>query len=79
MAADENRTKVIADEIARYLVQRPHAADTVDGIRQWWLPRIRPDAVDTEIRQALDHLVQRGIVVANTLPDGNTVYRSTSK
>lgn len=79
MATDEGRIKTIEEEITRYLVQRPHAADTVDGIRQWWLPRMPLDAAADEIRQALERLVARGTVVASTLPDGTTIYRSALK
>lgn len=77
--ADEGRIKTIEYEITRYLVQRPHAADTIDGVRQWWLPRFPLDATADEIRQALENLVAKGVVVASTLPDGNTIYRSALK
>jgi hypothetical protein len=79
MATDEDRIKTIEDEIVRYWVQRPHAADTIDGIKQWWFPRRPLDAAADEIRLALDRLVRRGIVIADTLPDGNTIYRSALK
>jgi len=78
METGQERVNTIEEEILRYLLERPHAADTIDGIRQWWLPRIRLDAATSEIKQALEHLVLQGKVVASELPDGNIVFKKAS-
>lgn len=49
-------------EIIEYLRAHPSAADTVDGIIQWWLPLQRFETARNVIQQALDDLVERGII-----------------
>jgi len=39
----DNSVRATADAIARYLAAYPVAADTVDGVQQWWL---RPSGVE---------------------------------
>ena len=67
--------KTIADEIARYLEEHPDAADSLDGIRQWWLPRVRLDEATAQLEEALKELITRGIVVRQVMPDGRVLYR----
>jgi len=67
--------KTVADEIARYLYAHPDAADTLDGIRRWWLPRVRLEETAAQIEEALDELVRRGVVVRQVLADGTVLYR----
>ena len=78
MTADRDRVGIVEDEILRYLLRRPDAADTIDGIRQWWLPQIRLDTALSDIEQALSQLVLKGKVVASALPDGSIMYRNAS-
>ena len=68
----------VAEEIVRYLEEHPDAADTVEGIRQWWLPRLRLQEANAQIEGAIDELVERGIVVRESLPDGRVVVRHTA-
>ncbi|HZF20340.1 MAG TPA: hypothetical protein VE008_11610 [Burkholderiales bacterium] len=64
----------LAREVATYLSKHPDAADTVDGISRWWLARVRVEEATANVRQALDVLVERGVVVERRLPDGRVVY-----
>lgn len=50
------------EEIVEYLRAHPSAADTVDGIIQWWLSRQRYETAKDVIQKALDDLVEQGIV-----------------
>jgi Fe2+ or Zn2+ uptake regulation protein len=61
-------------EILRYLRARPQAADTVDGIVMWWLPRQRHEEAVDQVQHALDDLVARGLVERITLVDGTVLY-----
>jgi len=79
MAGDDGRVKAIEDEIVRYLLKRPHAADTLRGIRQWWLSRTQADDSDEDIQRALDRLVQRGAVTTIRLADGSVVYANAKR
>jgi hypothetical protein len=74
MAGDDQRVKMIAQEIERYLVTRPDAADTVEGVSRWWLARLGLDAADAEVEAALHLLVARRAILKTILPDGNALY-----
>jgi hypothetical protein len=65
----------IADEIARYLQDHPEAADSLDGIRQWWLPRLRLQEASAQIEEALQELLDRGVIGRQVMPDGTVLYR----
>ena len=64
----------LSGEILRYLRAHPQAADTVDGIVEWWLPRQRHDEAVDRVQHALDELVARGLVDKITLVDGTVLY-----
>jgi hypothetical protein len=76
MIDDRESVEAIAEEISRYLADRADAADTLEGIKQWWLARIRIEEAALRVKQALDSLVQRGVVLEEALPDGSVLYRS---
>ena len=65
----------IAEEIPRYLRDHPDAADSFEGIRQWWLPRVRFEEATASIEKALQELLERGVVVRQVMPDGTTIDR----
>jgi hypothetical protein len=74
-AQDDHRVASIAEDILHYLAKHPSAADSFEGISQWWLVRIRIEEATLEIQRALDRLVQGGLVVKDTLPSGQCLYR----
>ncbi len=64
----------VSDEIRKYLIQYPDAADTDDGIQRCWLPpwcRVPLDVV----RAALTQLVTEGFVTADEVVGGCVIYR----
>jgi Fe2+ or Zn2+ uptake regulation protein len=71
---DESGLPPPSDEILRYLRAHPQAADTVDGIVMWWLPRQRHEEDLDRVQRALDDLVARGLVDRITLVDGTVLY-----
>jgi hypothetical protein len=71
----ERGVNTIAEEIARYLRDHPDAADSLEGIRQWWLPRLRLQEAPAQIEGALAELVEKGLVVRQSMPDGTVLYR----
>lgn len=71
---DEPGLSRLSDEILSYLRAHPQAADTVDGIAQWWLPRQRQEEAGIRAQHALDLLVARGLVEKITLVDGTVLY-----
>jgi len=74
--SDEIKVTRIASDIARYLEDRPNAADTLDGITKWWLLRQRIEESDALVREALDHLISESVVVRKRNLDGDYVYSS---
>ena len=71
---DESGLVPLSHEILRYLRAHPQAADTVDGIVEWWLPRQRYDEAVDRVQSALDELVARGLMEKTTLVDGTVLY-----
>jgi Fe2+ or Zn2+ uptake regulation protein len=62
-------------EIIEYLRSHPEAADTVDGILDWWIPKQHYDNAKHEIQQVLHDLVQQGLIEEVVLGNGNQLYR----
>lgn len=65
----------IARQLLSYLSEHEGAQDTFEGIVEWWLleQRIRQRAA--EVREALDDLTARKLVVAREGRDARTRYR----
>ena len=67
--AKRRRLHKVARELAGYLAEHPDAADSLEGILRWWLPRLRLQEATKRIEDALDELIKEGIVERHTLPD----------
>lgn len=65
----------LAGEVLRYLQRHPNAADTVEGIAQWWIARQRLVETRAQVRAALDRLVARHLVEAADAANGRPRYR----
>lgn len=73
-ATDEGATDYVAREIERYLAEHPQAADTLEGVLDWWIWRQRLQVGGEQVRQALERLVAEGKVDCSTGPDGRMVF-----
>jgi hypothetical protein len=62
-------------EILDYLSAHPKAADTLDGILGWWLPRQRYERARKELLRALEELTARGLVERVRIENGTVIYR----
>jgi hypothetical protein len=60
--------------VIEYLRRHPHAADSLDGVVQWWLPRQRYETARERIGVALDQMVANGRLERRALPDGTAIY-----
>jgi hypothetical protein len=67
----------ISREICDYLHSHPAAAESLDGILDWWLPTHRNENAKNEILRALQDMVQRGLLVEAVLDNGSRRYRLT--
>jgi hypothetical protein len=75
MAGKPTATESVAREILAYLTKRPSACDTLDGILQWWLPRIRLEEATETVEQALVLLERRHLIDRVALAAGPVMYR----
>jgi hypothetical protein len=64
----------VALKILRYLLDNPHAADTANGILEWWLLKQSIWEQQSVVERALDALVERNLVLAVTSADGRKHY-----
>jgi Fe2+ or Zn2+ uptake regulation protein len=65
-------------EIIEYLRRHPEAADTVDGILDWWMPTQRNENAKNEIQHALREFVEQGLIEEVALGNGHRLYRLAS-
>lgn len=65
--------------ITRYLRAHPNAADSVEGIVQWWLPEQHKPVDMDGLQQALDYLVETREISKTELLDGRMLYTSHTK
>jgi hypothetical protein len=60
--------------LRQYLERNPDAADSLDGIRRWWLPQSLQSVGNERLQVALDGLVASGEMQVRCLPDGAEFY-----
>lgn len=60
-------------QLTAYWLAHPLAADTLDGICQWWITDLLISRSNVE--SALNWLTQRGVVAAQHAADGRVRYR----
>ena len=58
--------------LEHYCADHPNAADSVEGVRRWWLAD--PAIPLSDVEAALASLVERGLLDVRRLPDGTDVY-----
>lgn len=61
--------------IEAYLASHPQAADSAEGVAQWWLGSPTPAVAMQDVERALLALAQRGVVRRAVLADGTSLYR----
>jgi Fe2+ or Zn2+ uptake regulation protein len=64
----------LARKIERYLQAHPRAADSLEGVVQWWLPATKTEWEAAQVQRALEHLVNKGVVRKTVLLDGRILY-----
>ncbi len=69
----------LAQEIKKYLRAYPRAADTVEGVARWWLTRQRYEEALKRVQDALDLLVEQGVVTKRIAAGGKVVYFSARR
>jgi hypothetical protein len=69
----------IADEILGYLRTHPQAADTLEGVVQWWLIQRRYLRGLAQVQAALALLIERGLVVERIGADATRLYSAADE
>ena len=72
---NEMRRSQIAQAILDYLLEHPDAQDTLAGIAEWWLPAEKKVTRLAIVKEALDHLVAKALVLERKGKDLQTHYR----
>ena len=78
MGEPPDASVAIAEAILRYLALHPDAADSEDGIADWWMPEMGVGTSARAVAEALRSLHREGLVERETLPDGRVIYRANS-
>jgi len=68
------RSDTVSRAILRYLVKYPDAKDTLEGIRDWWLPGDFVNREKLTVQDALDVLVSRGWVTEGRRGSSEKIY-----
>ena len=62
-------------KILRYLEQHPNAADTLEGIVEWWVPKQSIYEEERVVQQALDQMVKEKLILTTETSDARKHYR----
>jgi hypothetical protein len=66
----------LRDEIMRYLSTHPDAADTIDGILDWWLPSGSYDRNErNNLLEVIKDMVKHGYIEAVPVGEEEKLYR----
>ena len=61
------RIQSVATEISRYITKRPNAAETAEGVTNWWISRQRIEESVEVVENALEYLVAEKSLVKREL------------
>lgn len=79
MDADQEAVHAVADALRRYLVANRRAADSIEGVRRWWLPASLGKQSAHVVEAALERLVTSGELSRRRLPDGRPLYAAVQR
>lgn len=65
----------LAAEVVRYLRRHPGAADTVEGIAEWWVAKQRLEDTLERVQAAVERLVADGVLEPTGGAAGRPRYR----
>lgn len=74
MEKDGYKVDELIIQIIAYLTEHPKAADSLEGVVQWWLGMSHDECVKEDVKSALSVMEQRGIIKKRILADGKDIY-----
>lgn len=63
--------------ILAYLRCRPRAADTVEGIANWWIAQQRLNESVEEVQRSIETLKAQGLISERKGPDGRSIFTAS--
>ncbi|MGD9006406.1 MAG: hypothetical protein PVG41_00730 [Desulfobacteraceae bacterium] len=69
----------LANTIRQYLSAHPDAADTLEGVVNWWLLRQRYERAVAMVSEALELLVQQGDLTKIKHQGSPTIYKLSER
>ena len=72
-------TQQIIYHILAYLAEKPDAKDTLTGISGWWLSELSWRPTDAAVKNALDKLIDKKLILAEEKKDTETLYKFNSQ
>jgi Fe2+ or Zn2+ uptake regulation protein len=72
---ERDATQKVAAKILRYLAEHPNAADTSDGILEWWLLKQSISDEERVVERALASLVEQKLICKVEAADARKHYR----
>lgn len=64
----------LIQRIQAYLLAHPNAADSLEGIAQWWFGEEEGVPNFGQVEDALNELIKSGVVQIRTNVDGTVIY-----
>lgn len=62
--------------ILGYLLDHPHAGDTLEGIVEWWLLHQKIRFETRNVSHAVSELIAEGLIVTHKGPDSRIIYKA---
>lgn len=75
MSGGDDLVQGVTQALLDYLATHPGAADSIEGIRRWWLPAQLAAVRSADVEAALQRLVRAGVLSRRELPDGRVLYK----
>jgi Fe2+ or Zn2+ uptake regulation protein len=75
MANGESDIAKVREAILHYLQNNANAADSLEGVMNWWLPPAYEKVDVAGVEQILEQLIVEGLVRKTSLVDGTILYR----
>ena len=74
-----NKKEEISEQIVKYLQKNPDSGDTLEGIARFWLKFEKIDQSVDDVRDALEMLIEKGVLRRNETSTGKTIYELVKK
>ncbi len=75
----KKKQEEISKMILNHLRENPDAGDTLEGISEWWLNSERIETSVDEVANALECLIEKGLVRRLDIVDSSSIYKIYKK